>query len=845
MTSGFVLCILGIMFLVFVWTFRETNKAQQNEAFVIEMQQTIYERSVLRDEYLLRGEERASIQWNAKTEQMKKLLEQAGKRFTDIQEQMILDDIQKKFDASVFLFSGLVKYLHKAEDVERRLSSIETQRMLSQIIVNSYDLNSAANILRESIRKTSDAAQGRRTAVVIILMVIAVIVTVGNSLSINRILSKRIAELNEGTEIIGAGNLDHQISVNGNDELSDLARASNTMAAKLRRSYTSVANLEKEIAERKEAEEALWESEEKFSKAFHSSPAMLVLTTLDGKNLDVNQAYADFLGYSREEILGKSVVDLQIVSVEERQKILELIQRGDGSVRNAEIAVRVRDGSLRHILFSVDVISLGSVPHRLTTLLDITERKRAEEDLRIANEELLAINRIITTTTTTTGVKGILEKVLDEALHITGLEGGTICMVTPDETLNLAVHRETSEATILDLTTNQIKIGECLCGECARDHKPLILWDREAVLKFSTREAQRGEDIRFHAAFPLITGGRCVGVLCVFTRTDKKPLERRLKLLETVTSQIAIALENARLYEETIQHAAVLEDRVKERTAELSDSQGALMNLVEDLNIKSSEIEKANLRLQELDRLKSIFIASMSHELRTPLNSIIGFTGILLQGMVGELNNEQQDQLRRVQASGKHLLELINDVIDISKIEAGKVQIFVTEFSLATVIDQAVAALKGEIAHKGLDLEIALPDDVTLNTDRRRLLQCVLNLLSNAVKYTEKGAVRLSARETSGDERRETRDEKSFIEISVADTGIGIREEDLPLLFAPFTRLESPLKVKNPGTGLGLYLTKKIAVELLGGSVVAQSKPGVGSTFTLIIPKTLSGGEIK
>ena len=252
-----------------------------------------------------------------------------------------------------------------------------------------------------------------------------------------------------------------------------------------------------------------------------------------------------------------------------------------------------------------------------------------------------------------------------------------------------------------------------------------------------------------------------------------------------------------------------------------------------------------------------MFIASMSHELRTPLNSIIGFTGILLQGMAGELNDEQQDQLRRVQASGKHLLELISDVIDISKIEAGKLQAYVSEFSLATVIDQAVANLKGEIARKGLDLEIALPDDVTLNTDRRRLLQCVLNLLSNAVKYTEKGAVRLSARLTR-DEGRGTRDEgtsvvlasdasghPSSIEISVADTGIGIREEDLPLLFTSFTRLESPLKVKNPGTGLGLYLTKKIAVELLGGSVVAQSKPGVGSTFTLIIPKNLSGGEIK
>ncbi|MBI3244295.1 MAG: PAS domain S-box protein [Chloroflexi bacterium] len=137
-----------------------------------------------------------------------------------------------------------------------------------------------------------------------------------------------------------------------------------------------------DITERKQAEAALRESEERFSKAFHSNPAMLVLATLDGKNVDINQAYADFLGYSPEEILGKSVVDLQIVSLEERQKIIELIQRTEGSLRNAEVAVRVRDGSLRHILLSADTISLDSVPHRLTTLLDITDRKQAEAALR-------------------------------------------------------------------------------------------------------------------------------------------------------------------------------------------------------------------------------------------------------------------------------------------------------------------------------------------------------------------------------------------------------------------------------------------------------------------------------
>ncbi len=220
------------------------------------------------------------------------------------------------------------------------------------------------------------------------------------------------------------------------------------------------------------------------------------------------------------------------------------------------------------------------------------ERKQAEEEIRIINEELIAINRIITAITGVSNTKEILEKVLDEALDITGLEGGTICMVTPRNTLQLAAHRATSEATILDLTTNEIRVGDCLCGECARDHKPLILWDCEAVLKFATR----GEDIRFHAAFPLIVVGRCLGVLCVFTRTDNKPQERRLKLLEMVTSQIALAVQNAGLFEETLRSSAILEDRVKERTAELEE--------------KIAEIERMNrlfvgreLRMKELKEI--------------------------------------------------------------------------------------------------------------------------------------------------------------------------------------------------------------------------------------------------
>ncbi|MEA1935377.1 MAG: ATP-binding protein [Thermodesulfobacteriota bacterium] len=270
-------------------------------------------------------------------------------------------------------------------------------------------------------------------------------------------------------------------------------------------------------------------------------------------------------------------------------------------------------------------------------------------------------------------------------------------------------------------------------------------------------------------------------------------------------------------------------EELKEKTDKIEESRNALTYLVEDVNEAREELEKTNERLKELDRLKSMFIASMSHELRTPLNSIIGFTGIILQGMTGEINPEQKDQLQRVYGSAKHLLALINDVIDISKIEAGKFEVHTEEFSLDGVIEEAVSSLKPEMDNKGLDLEISLPSDTQLTTDRKRLLQCILNHLSNAVKFTEKGEIEIAAHEVDG-----------MMEIRVKDTGIGIKEEDIPSLFESFVRLDTPLKITTTGTGLGLYLTKKIATEMLKGSVSVESTYGEGSTFVLRIPKEIA-----
>ncbi len=252
-------------------------------------------------------------------------------------------------------------------------------------------------------------------------------------------------------------------------------------------------------------------------------------------------------------------------------------------------------------------------------------------------------------------------------------------------------------------------------------------------------------------------------------------------------------------------------------------------NLDHIVIMRTSELEKANERLTELDQLKSMFIASMSHELRTPLNSIIGFTGIILDGISGDINAQQRDQLDRVYNSSKHLLALITDIIDISKIEAGHIDVYPESFVLDELINEALQTIQPQREKKGLALHTNIPPDIQMHTDKKRLLQCLLNYLSNAVKYTEHGKIEIEI-EDLGDE----------VKIIVRDSGIGINKEARGRLFQAFERIDTHLRIKTPGTGLGLYLCKKITTELLDGSVAVESKVMEGSTFSLKIPKRLN-----
>jgi signal transduction histidine kinase len=241
-----------------------------------------------------------------------------------------------------------------------------------------------------------------------------------------------------------------------------------------------------------------------------------------------------------------------------------------------------------------------------------------------------------------------------------------------------------------------------------------------------------------------------------------------------------------------------------------------------------SDLMLANAVAEKASQAKDHFLATMSHELRTPMNAIIGFTGTLLMKLPGPLNTDQEKQLQTVQSSAKHLLSLINDLLDLAKIEAGKVELKLEPTDCKAVVEEVVTTLRPQAEGKGLALQVTLPDrEMTISADHRALSQIILNLANNAIKFTERGGVHLkvSPGEVNG---------KRMVEFSVQDTGIGIRQEDQLKLFAAFAQVDGQARQSREGTGLGLHLSQKLA-ELLGGKITFHSEYGKGSTFTLAL----------
>jgi signal transduction histidine kinase len=362
----------------------------------------------------------------------------------------------------------------------------------------------------------------------------------------------------------------------------------------------------------------------------------------------------------------------------------------------------------------------------------------------------------------------------------------------------------------------RLRPGEGLAGAIAASREGRIVADwrhspyaHPAFLRNTRATSVLGE--------PLLYRGRLLGTLVVATDDPQRQFgEPDQRLLALFATQAGIAIENARLYREVREHAGVLEQRVQERTAEL---------------------EGANRSLAVASQHKSEFLANMSHEIRTPLNSIIGFSELLLNEGGDSLSARQQRFLSHIHRSGQHLLQLISDILDLTKVEAGKLVLRPEPLPTVQALEDILIIARGLASKKAQHVCAEVPPDLPcVCADPVRFRQICFNLLSNAVKFTPAGGtISLRAASVMGPgDRGEV--EEPLLEISVSDTGVGIRAEDLPKLFGGFVQLDTTRAQRHEGTGLGLALSRRL-VELHGGRIFAASAGvGHGSTFRVLLP---------
>ena len=411
-------------------------------------------------------------------------------------------------------------------------------------------------------------------------------------------------------------------------------------------------------------------------------------------------------------------------------------------------------------------------------------------DLTRSVEQLTALGEVGRAVSSTLDLGTVLTTIVSRAVQLSGLDGGVVFEYDEDtEEFVQQVATETGGALAEARRTTRIRKGEGVLGQTAITLEPVQVPDITVPGAYAgrLRENLIESGVRAILAVPMVREGQLIGCLGVTrNRSGDFPVET-IDLLRTFATQSALAIQNARLFHE-----------------------------IED---KSRQLETAS-------RLKSEFLANMSHELRTPLNAVIGFSEVLLQRMFGDLNAKQDEYLKDIYASGQHLLSLINDILDLSKIEAGRMELFSAPFHLPSALDNAVTLVRERASRHGVALRVDVdPGLAEVVGDERKVKQVLLNLLSNAVKFTpEGGTIGLKAgRRDAG------------VEISVSDTGIGIAAEDQVTIFEEFRQVGSDETRKQEGTGLGLTLAKKF-VELHGGRIWVESEPGRGSTFTFTLP---------
>lgn len=622
----------------------------------------------------------------------------------------------------------------------------------------------------------------------------------------------------------------------------------------------------RDITQQKMAEELQRASSLYARSLIEASLDPLVTISPEGKITDVNRASVEVAGLPREQLIGADFSNYFTEPEKAREGYKKVLS--EGFVRDYPLAIRHSSGKITYVLYNASVYKddKGNVLGVFAAARDITERTRAEERQRVASAYARSLIEASLDPLVTISPDGKITDVNQATELVTGIPRQRLIgadfsgyFTEPEKALE-GYRRVFSQGYVRDyplaIRHVQGKITDVLYNGSVYkndigDVLGVFAAARDITQQKMAQELQRASSVYARSLIeasldPLVTISPEGKITDVNDASVEVTGVGREQLIGTDFSDYFTEPEKARQgykrvlsegfvrdYPLSIRHTSGKVTDVLYNASVYRDDKGKVLGVFAAAR-DITERKRFEQSLQKANQMKSEFLANMSHELRTPLNGIIGFSEFLIDEKPGELNVKQKEYLNDVLNSGRHLLQLINDVLDLAKVEAGKMELNIERFSLQNTINEVASVISPTVKKKNLSfrIDVAMADD-TFQSDQQKFKQILYNLLSNAVKFTdEKGAVEVLARQL----------DKKWVELKVRDTGIGIKLEDQGKLFVEFQQLDAGADRQYQGTGLGLALTKRI-VELLKGRIEVESEPGKGTTFTIVLPMVLREGH--
>lgn len=549
-----------------------------------------------------------------------------------------------------------------------------------------------------------------------------------------------------------------------------------------------------------------------------ATPDILSIAGLDGRVSYLNPAGCAKLGLTAlkpgESFLVSTIKPLWSLEKLETEIIPEALKSGSWTGDGAFLTPTGQEIPVSQVVIahrSPQGVTISTIAR------DISAARQSEQILAEAGKFELTHGKVLDIFNASFDRKEILQGTLDALAEKHPFPVSAVYLY--DEWTG-SLHREAARG-VPESLARVCTVGQGLVGQAAQENKSILVDDLDPDNTLVIETGMFSLKPKALLVTPIAYQERRQGVLVL--ASTRVLSERERFFVDRLAGQLGVALHNLKLFDE--------------------------MKLLSDqLRIRGEEINTKNRQLEEADRLKSEFLANMSHELRTPLNSIIGFSEVLLDGLRGELGPGQKQYVEQVLDSGRHLLSLINDILDLSKVEAGRMELDLEPLEIASVLRDSLSIILEKAGSRRVDLRCEPAADLgALSADARKVKQILFNLLSNAVKFTsEGGAVRLLAERVSWEQASRALPsgmrtpllnvaDAGFLEIVVTDTGSGIPAKSLPRLFQPFSQLESSISRTHEGTGLGLAMVRKLA-ELHGGGVGVQSEEGKGSSFFVWLP---------